>query len=183
MSEFEQAIAQNFISQNKEKSFTDKILARNEIEAMRNLVKKDKLTRSELSELLYLCTSAEAKLYNFSDWERYIILKYFAWLREFAQIAEGVFQNKEMMEKKEKNDKGHLSERGKQLMENAEKMAEQITKFNVDVYLNVCRTSLSQGGATIFEILNNKFEISYPQLNQQPMAEKKQGIVQKIFGG
>lgn len=183
MAGFEDAIAQNFVNQNKEKSFTDKILARNEIEQMRMLIKKEKLTRSEISELLYLCTSAESKLYNFSEWERYVILKYFAWLREFAQIAEGVFKNKEIMDAKELAGKGGLSDRGKNLLNNAIEIAEQITKFNVDVYLNIARTSLSQKGVTIMEILNNKFEISYPQLNQQPVVEKKQGIFQKITGG
>lgn len=180
---FEEAIAQNFVSRDIEKSYVDKLLARNEIEQTKQLVKKARLTRTELLELLYNCTSAESKLCNFSEWERYIILKYFAWLREFAQIAEMIYDNEEILEKKEKESGKQLTDRGKHSLENTRKLIEHITKFNVDVYLNIQRTSLSISGGAFSDILNNRFEISYPQMNQQPVVPQKQGIFNKIFGG
>jgi len=84
----EQALQQQLFSQSVEKSSIDKLLGKEEIEKVRQLVKKDRLTRKDLKDLLYLINSAEAKLYNLSAWERYVITKYYVWVREFFKNAE-----------------------------------------------------------------------------------------------
>ena len=44
----------------------------------------------ELLELLYMCIGTEAKLVNLSDWDRYVVLKFFVWIREFIKVVESI---------------------------------------------------------------------------------------------
>ena len=53
---FEEAIQKTMFSNNKDKTYIDKLLARQESDRLKILATKDKLTRSELLELLYLLT-------------------------------------------------------------------------------------------------------------------------------
>jgi len=174
---FEDALTQNIIGRNVEKSYTDKILARNEIETIKQLIKKDKLTRSEIAELLYCCTSAESKLVNYDSWDRYIANKYFVWIRHISMIAEILFGYEELLVKKQKDNPEIkiVNERTFTLLDHSKIMIEQITKFNVDLYLNLARTTLSVGGHGFFDILNNRYEIHYPEMAQQQM-QQKQGL-------
>lgn len=87
----EESLQQQLFAQSVEKSSVDKLLGKEEIEKVRLLVKKDKLTRKDLKDVLYLINSAEAKLYNLSAWERYIVTKYYVWVREFFKLAEMQF--------------------------------------------------------------------------------------------
>lgn len=146
-----------------EKTFIDKLLARQDVDAIRELIKKDGLKRQDLLDMLYLLSSPESKLLNYGEWERYIILKFFVWVREFAKVAELFFDYDDDLKKKEQAGKIKLSPRGKQFMDNNRRIIEHNIKFLIDLYLNIGRTSLSLGATGFTEILKNKYEISYPQ--------------------
>jgi hypothetical protein len=197
---FEDNIKQAIFSQQTEKTFVDKVLAKDDTKAIQELVKKPKLTRSELLELLYLVASTEAKLVNYSEWERYVILKFFVWIREFTKIAEILYDYQDDLELKEAfcynckayvnlNDKKFeklpkcscekpdlkfkLSLRTKKLLSNNERLLEHDAKFLVDLYLNIARTSLSLSATGFMNTLTNKFEFSYPnQTVTNPTPEK-----------
>jgi len=83
----EDNITKGIFSGQAEKTFIDKLFAKEDVEKIRELIKKPKLTRSELLELLYLISANEAKLVNYSGWDRYIALKFFVWIREFIKVA------------------------------------------------------------------------------------------------
>jgi hypothetical protein len=166
----EESLKKNLFSQDKEKTFIDKLLGKEEIERTRDLIKKDPLTRSEIMELLHACSSAECKLWNFGAWERYVQLKYFVWIREFTKISEIMFDQKEKMFKDM-----NLSERSKTLLKNNERLIEHNTKFLVELYFNMARTTLSLGGTAFMEFLKQKFEVVYPagQPGTQPQEQGK----------
>jgi hypothetical protein len=176
---FEQAIAQQVFSKNTEKTFVDKILARQDIEAVRELIKKPRLTRSELLELLYLLTSTESKLLNYGEWDRYIILKYFVWVREFIKISELLFDYKEFLDDQELKGRVILTPRSKELLDNCERLIEHNAKFLIDLYFNIARTTLSLGATGILEVLKNKYEISYPATPPAglPQEQQKKGFM------
>lgn len=150
--------------QDNEKTFIDKILAKNEVDELRELIKKPRLTRSEMLEALYLVSGTEAKLLNYSEWDRYVILKFFVWLREFAKILELFFDYREELEKKNKAGKFELTPRFIRALDNNERLLEHNVKFLLDLYLNIGRTSLSVGATGFMELLTNKFEMAYPQM-------------------
>jgi hypothetical protein len=182
----EQQLEQNFFKSNQEKTYIDKLIDKNDIEKIKELVKKEKLTRSELLELMYMCLGAESKLVNYSEWDRYVILKFFVWIREFIKIAELMFDVKEYFEKQEKiynatggKDGFKMSERAETMLNSNQRLIEHNAKFLVDLYLNIARTTLSVSGKGFFELLKAKFEISYPQQAGANLNPEKQGLLAK----
>lgn len=151
----EQQIAQNMFSQNSEKSYIDKLLGKSDIDSLRKVMKKDSLDREDINEILYLMSGAESKLWNFSGWERYIVLKLYTWIRDFVKNFEILFDYEQENPK--------LSANSKRLLENNKKYMSHNLKFLIDLYMNISRTTLSIGGTGFLEPLHNKFEISYPE--------------------
>lgn len=166
-----QQIERQIFSQNHEKTFLDKLLSRKESEEIRQLIKKRDLSRSELLELLYLISSTESKLLNFSEWDRYVLLKFFVWIREFIVICEHYFDYREKVEENKENDQ-NLTEDQKRHMKTIGANLEHIAKALVDLYLNIGRTSLSVNGTAFLESLKNKFEIDYGVSNQPERKER-----------
>lgn len=155
---FEQNLQNSMFQGNREKTFIDKIFAKDDVNKLQELIKKPKLKREELLELLYLLSSVESKLLNYGEWDRYVILKFFVWVREFVKIAELLYDYRDDLKKR----KGFvLSKRAKQLLENNERLIEHNAKFLIDLYLNIGRTTLSLGGTGFLETLKNKYEMAY----------------------
>jgi hypothetical protein len=180
---FEDNLTNGFFKGTSEKTFIDKILAKEDVEAIRKLIKKSNLTREELLEILYLISGTEAKLVNYSDWDRYVVMKYFVWIREFIQNAELLYDYFDYIESKRINPKGSdgkrkdlsadvikkenrikISEKTDLTLESVRSVMEHNAKFLIDMYLNIVRTSMSIGGTGFLEILKNKYEIHYPNM-------------------
>lgn len=158
---FEQALERNIFSSQQEKTFIDKLLAREDVDALRQLIKKPSLKRSELLEILYLISGVEAKLLNYSEWDRYVILKFFVWIREFVKVGEMFYDYTD--DRQTRIEGGLVGDPvTEQLIKNNRRMIEHNIKFLLDLYLNIGRTSLSLGATGFLEILKNKYEISYP---------------------
>lgn len=162
---FEQEIQNKLFSHNSEKTFIDKILAKDDVDKIRKIIKKSVLCREDILEILYLLTGVESKLVNYGHQDRYIILKYFVWLREFVKIAEGLYDYESDLKRRAEDNEYHLSKETEKLLENCRRIIEHNIKFLVDLYLNIARTTLSLGGTGLLEILKNKFEFSYPNQN------------------
>jgi hypothetical protein len=97
----EEQIEKSFYNTTSEKSFIDKLLAKDDVNAVRELIKKDRLTRQDMTELLYLLSSNETKLLNYGEWDRYVIMKFFVWIREFFKVNESLFDYKDELLTKE----------------------------------------------------------------------------------
>jgi len=176
----EQAIGQSILNSSGEKTFIDKLLGKNDVERVRELIRKEKLSRSELLELLYSLTGNEMKLLNMGAWDRYVILKYFVWIRDFVKNIEIMYDYQEKINQDIKDDKPveaediRRAERLKKLIQENEKLAEHMIKFMVDLYFNMSRTTLSLNATGFMELLTNKHEVVYPNQNINPsMQEKK----------
>jgi len=134
-------------------------------------------------ELLDYLSSSEAKLLNLDEWGRYIMNKFFVWIRDFCRMYELMWD----YEKQLNDDKIVLSPTVKKLFQNNKLMLSHDIKFLADLYLNIGRTTLSLGGSALFEFARNKFEVSYqgampstPQQNTTPvvvgMQQPKKGV-------
>lgn len=162
---FENQVEQQLFKQNSEKSHLDKALARKDVDDLREIIKKTKLERTDILEILYLLTSTESKLLNYQEWDRYVILKLFVWIRDFVKVAEQLYDYQDRLDKGEVK----LPAETKKLLENNKHLIEHNIKFLVDLYLNIGRTTLSLKGKAFNEILNNKYEFVYPNM-QAPVA-------------
>lgn len=157
MQNVEEAVRQGLVSGRRDQSFIDKLTAREEVDHIRKLVKKEVLTREDLLEIMYMLTGVESKLVNFASWDRYVLLKYFVWVREFVKLTEILYDYEEKLKKN--NIK--INNNTKQTFENNKMLMQHNVKFLIDLYLNIMRTSLSVGATGFLEILKQKFEMIY----------------------
>lgn len=169
----EEEIQKGFFSGSRERSFVDKVLAKDDVNDIRELIKKPELSRQELLEILYLISGSEAKLLNYSEWDRYIILKFFVWIREFIKICEILFDYEDYLKHHDKQ----LSPRTRRLLNNNKMLLQHNAKFLIDLYLNIARTSMSVGASAFVELLKNKYEVIYPQQQQTTEVKEKTGLL------
>jgi len=189
---FEQAIEKSLFERKTEKTFIDKLLAKDEFERVRVLISKPKLKREELLEMLYLVGGTEQKLVNYSEWTRYVALKFFVWIREFIKAAEILYDFQDDLKRNEKicknceelfkdiKEKDKIIEKKKckceeplpkqiitkrtaKLLFNSERLIEHNAKFLIDLFFINARSSLSVGATGFMEILTNRFEMGYAQ--------------------
>jgi len=150
----EDDLEKNIFMTASEKTLIDKVLAKDDVNSIRQLIKKPKLSREDILEILYLMAGTESKLLNYSDWERYIIMKFFVWIRDFIQFYEVVIDYEE-------NELNNLDEESQRILNNITMLLQHSFKFLIDLYLNIARSSLSIGAVGLMEILKNKFEMAY----------------------
>lgn len=181
MGQIESQLQNALFNKESEKTFIDKLLAKDDGQRIKELISTKKLKREEMLELLYLLGGNESKLVNYGEWDRYIILKYFVWIRQFVKICENLYDYDDDIKKKDKHRKVQLSARSNKLLENIDRNLQHASKFNIDLYLNIMRTTLSLGGTGFIEMLKNKFEFSYPQGQNvyTPQENQKTGIFKR----
>lgn len=152
---FEEKLEKAMFSSTGDKTFIDKLLGKEDIGSIKRIMKKSDLTKEDLAELLYLLSSGESKLFNFSSYERYVYMKFFVWIREFVKITESFYDYYEDIKNKK------LTDASRKMLKNTKDILVHNVKFVVDLYFNIGRTSLSLGATGFLEILKNKYEINY----------------------
>ena len=98
---FEKDVGSMMFTKEQEKTFIDKVLDRKDSERLRQLMMTEELDRSQLLELLYIIVSINTKLVNFSDWDRYLLGKFLAWIRDFCTLHESLLDYIVQLEKEE----------------------------------------------------------------------------------
>lgn len=169
---FKNALASSIVNTTSEKSVIDKVLGRKDVEVVKEIVKKKKLEREDLMELMYMLSSVEIKLLNYEEWDRYVMAKYFVWIRDFVALAESLMDYHEDMKRKQEEGKIHLSPRTQQIFDNNMRLIEHNVKFLVDLYFNLARSTQSLSATGFLELLKSKFELVYPAPQQQPESQK-----------
>lgn len=173
---FEERIDKHIFNSIGDKSFLDKVFSRADSDKIEELIKKPQLKREELLQILYLLSGIEIKQLNYTPWDRYILAKYYVWIREFVKVTELLYDYQDNLKAHEKEHKIILSDRTKQLLSNAERRMEHNAKFLIDLYFNLCRSTLSVNGTGFLEALKQKFELVYPNMpSTTPPPEQKRG--------
>ena len=159
----EEAIERSIFSARPEKTFVDKVLARDDVSDSKGIFRKSDMCREDMMGLLNNLSSNEVKLVNYDPNMRYIMAKFFIWIRDFVAIAEEMYDYEDYLKKKDAEGKIVLSDRMRHMYENCMHLMQHDVKFLADFYFNIMRSSLSLHGSGFTEILRNKFEISYPE--------------------
>lgn len=169
---YEQWLGQYAFRQPMEKSFIDKILSRKEVTELQNLIMKEDLTRRDLLKLLYMLTSAELKLSNLGEYDRYLLGKYFTWVRDLVKVAEFLYDYVDQI----KTDKVKFSNEGKEeildTLEQVKKMFLHDVKFSADIFLFLTRSSLALTGIAFDTLSKQRFEYEYG--GQPPLMQPQQ---------
>jgi hypothetical protein len=176
---FENVLAQKLVNTSSEKTYIDKVLSKDDSEAIRKLILKTDLERKDILELLYLLTSQESKLVNYSERDRYVVLKFFIWVREFVKLIELYFDFIEDIDTMPEL-KGR--DQTMKLVKNIRRSMEHMCKFLVDLYLNIARTSLSVSAKGFSDLTTSHYELQYNQNMNLPSQERK-GWFSGLTGG
>ena len=139
-------------------------------------MKKDKLTYEDINQLLYLLTSDEAKLLNLKEYDRYILGKFYTWIREFVKILEEIYKLKQQLKEGKLVDK-----ETEESLQKTEQIMIHNVKFLVDVFLFLSRSSLSINAKAFVEFLKQKFEYEYKG-SEVEMPQEKRELKLNIFG-
>jgi len=148
-------------------SFSDKLLGKDISRRIQLLIKKD-LTRKDLLELLYLLTSDELKLANLDSYDRYILGKYFTWVRDLVKLGEFLYDYIDTLE--------NADSETKEALEDIKNMILHDIKFSVDIYLYLMRSTLGVDAFAFDSLSKSRYEYEYGgQANEmlKPPNEKK----------
>lgn len=152
----------------KDVSLTDKLLGRDTINKIKSIMDKEDLDYTDISSLLYLITTDETKLLNLTPYERYVLGKFYTWIREFVKLLEEIYY----LKKKYFNT---FTEEEKETIEEIRKIMIHNTKFLIDVFLFLSRSTLSIYAKAFEEFLKQKFEYEYKQPElMKPHEEKRE---------
>lgn len=140
-----------------ESTYTDKLLAKRVIERLQLYMRKKELTREDIYEILYLLTSEELKVLNFNEFDRYVLGKFYAWIRDFMVVADKIYQWYEK----------ETDEKIKKYLEKSKKEMESVIRFLVDVFLYLARSTLSKEAKAFDTLSKQRIEYIYPQTIEQ----------------
>jgi len=162
----------------KETSLIDKVISRENIARIEELVRKPNWNYTDVNTALYLLTAEETKLLNLSPYERYLLGKFYAWIREFVKLVDDLIKQKEKAKEENLLTSGMLETLDKSI-----DTAINNVRFLIDIFLYISRSSLSVNAKAFEELLKNRFEYeyAYPTKPEQPKTETKTEI--KLFGG
>lgn len=160
-----------------EKTFIDKVLGRKDVEEIKEIMMKDELSRSDLNKLLYLLSSVEIKLVNFGQWDRYLLGKFFSWIRDFVSNLEILFDYEEMIKRGEVTS---VNKNTQLMLRNIRLKQSHNVKFLCDIYLYLSRSTLSFKAMGFDTLTTNRFEQAYVGGQGQPSVEPQNR--KKMFG-
>lgn len=175
---FESGITGGMISSDSERTRYDKLLSKEEMFRLRELIMQEKFTLKEVNEIMNLANSAETKMTRLDEYERKMIGKYLnIWLGNFVKrygktlIASEHY--KKIWDK--------LTERQKNMRIDIEKSMTEQFKQSIHSYFYAIRTPLSLEGTFIDSLSKNRQELEYsgvvpgvnPGLTQQSWGGKK----------
>lgn len=175
---YEGQLSRGIYGTNVEKTFVDKVLAKSEVNEIKELMQKASLTREDLLKLLYLLAGNEIKLLNFGEYDRYLLGKFFAWVRDFVSCAELLFDYKDRVGKGEVK----ISKLAKAALKNSETMLLHDIKFVIDIYCYLGRSTLSLGAVSFDTLTSQRFEYAYSNAQPTASAPENKGISIKLGG-
>lgn len=82
-----QQLGRSLFQGETEKSLVDKLLGRGDADKLHKLMQKEPLTKSDIEEILFLMTSIDQKIVNYNEWDRYVIVKLFPWVKDYSTIC------------------------------------------------------------------------------------------------
>jgi hypothetical protein len=179
---FEKNLSPMIFSKDQEKTFIDKVLDRKDSERLAELMKKEELDRSELLELLYLIVSINTKLVNYNDWDRYLLGKFLAWIRDFCTLHESLIDYIKQFEDEPNNPTESKEEKKNRedvmkTLNSIRKYDSHNLKFLIDIFLYLSNSTLSIGGTAFDTLSKNRFEYAYPNQGYNPASPpQKKGV-------
>lgn len=173
---FANSMAQAIYTPGSPKAYSDKLLAQDEVNEMKELIQKDYLNAADLRRLSYLLSGNELKLVYFNVKERYLICKYLTWIHKAVTIQQTRLRNVNILRENNASETGQIA-----IMQAYSILDEDIKKM-IGVFLALTRSSLSLNGKAFVDLSTNRSETVY-NYNQVPGFTQGQNTGQQQQGG
>lgn len=168
---FEQGIERTMYNAEYERTRYDKLLTREEIMRLREILKKEQLTTDDISEVLNIAVSTEVKLTRLNDWDRYLLGKYLIWLGEYGKRYSKALRAKEYYAK----NWSILTNRTKEMRNEIEKDYGGQFKQCAHAYFYLARSPLSIEGGMVDALTTDQKDIRYSGLPSNTPNMPQQG--------
>lgn len=157
-----------------DKSFLDKVFAKEDVTEIKDILKKDELERTDYARLNYLLASTEIKLLNFEESDRYLLGKYLAWIGDFTSAAGILFDYQDEVKTKLLDCSGE----SEKILDDCRKIYSHNCKTLVSSYLYIARSSLSKGAKAFDTATTTRYEYDYknPELLLQQAQQRQGGL-------
>jgi len=165
----EESIARSMYMYNNEKTFIDKLTAKEDVKRMRELHGQLKNSREQITEMLQLMVGNESKLLNFEERERHILAKYMIRITESFDVSEKIWDVYFLLQANTRVRDDVLKAWSKNI-----EQANRTCKFYVNNFLYLSRSGMSIKGVGFEKILRNRFEISY---EKPPAQQENKGVL------
>jgi len=170
---FEQALGNAIFNQPSNKTYTDKLMSKEEVLKIETLIRKDRLEPAELRLLQSYLSSNETKLVNLGKESRYLLGKYISWIHQVIEIQHVHIESIAALKKKELNTR--IADKNN---ETAYRILDEKIKTLVGNYLYWLRSGLSLSMVGFDKLTSNRVEVQY---GQQTSGKPKE--TSSIFGG
>lgn len=171
---FENQLGKATFGEESERTRMDKVLSKEEVDRLREIVTKDLLEIEEVDEIINILVSTELKLTNFNENDRYILGKYLLWVSEYGKRYSRAIRTRDYYRRQW----SYLTERTRSMRIDIEKDYAGTFKQAVHTYCFLARSPLSIGGSLIDRLTSDKREMKYtgspmqlPQPNQNFMQQ------------
>jgi hypothetical protein len=154
---FQDQMGQTVYNAEYERTRYDKLLTREEIMRLRDILKKEQLTTDDISEVMNIAVSTEIKLTRLNDWDRYILGKYMIWIGEYGKRYSKALRAKEYYAK----NYSILTERTKEMRNEIEKDYGGQFKQCCHAYFYLARSPLSLEGGMVDALTTDQKDIRY----------------------
>lgn len=162
----------------QDKTYSDKVLGKDELTKLEIIMKKEILDAEDLRELPFLLGAVNSKLVNLSDETRYYLGKYITWINEAFSISQLMLLNKGILEKKE------ITEATRLALIQTHQLKDKSDKEMVNAFQYWSNSSVSLGAMGFDSLTKNKIEQQYfaHGLPGAPDSQR-QGITNFVFKG
>lgn len=151
----EQALSKISMANPSDKTYVEKLTAREEIGEIKTLMEKEILSEVQLGRLGCLINGIETKLVNYGDTTRYYSGKYTTWIQDVITIAVTHLKNMKITTREGQS----------KITIEAQKQAAQIldleVKKMVNIFLFFNRSSLSLGAMAFDALTKQRVEQEY----------------------
>lgn len=209
MMPYEQQVSSGLYHGMSEKTFIDKTLAKSDVDEIKEIMQKEKLTRPDLLRLLYLFSANEIKLLNLDEWDRYILGLFYTWIRDFVSVCETMYDYEitldntlvsvfscnscksvfnELKQCPKCNNLEFTEIKNKwffdstrQSFSNSKNLMLHNVKFLADIFFYISRSTLSLEAMAVDSIWKNRYEYTYSGMPGQPVAPEQKKSVMNIL--
>lgn len=137
-----------------EKTFVDKVLAKEDLEKINEIKAKKDPSKEDLNQLVALVCGMEIKLLNFDRNDQYINGKYYIWVEEIHKIVNDVY---DYYESKYAN----LDDYEKKQIDDVKYLMIQNLKFACGIFHFMTRSTLSHKAAAFDTLTTTRNEQEY----------------------